>query len=269
MKQNVSRPYAMQSSQRGFTLVEMAIVLVIIGVILASVMVGRDVQRNSEYVKIRQTFINQWVVAYNTYWQRMGGPFGDNILNRTLMVNGANIDQTKFGGDMTDLKGLAAICAGTAQQPKSERTTEPKLNLRQLMLEAGVELPAGRGLGKEDRYAYLDSNGNPQEIQVCFQWNPPGTASGTGNVMVISGLTPDLAKSLAVGIKGVSNANTGSFRQQGLLSGSETATAVDWSYTNDQSYTKDKTVQSTSATTNKNNRESQVQTVVAYYKMNQ
>ena len=43
------------------------------------------------------------------------------------------------------------------------------------MRKSGISLPPGRGEGMEDRYAYLDNNGNPQEVQICFQWNKPGT----------------------------------------------------------------------------------------------
>ncbi len=268
----------MRTSQKGFTLVEMAIVLVIIGVILASVMVGRDVQRNSEYIKIRQTFINQWVVAYNTYWQRMGGPFGDNLLNRTLMVNGANFTGT-YGNNMSEQPPPRALCFNNAAHEKNEREAqqEPPFNLRTIMLEAGIDLPEGRGRGLEDRYAYQDSNGNPQELQICFQWNPPGTLSGSGNMMVISGLTPDLARALAVGIKGVSNATTGNFRQQGITLGADdegagdaatTRSAYDWSYHNTMLHTSTET-SANGGSTEGMNRDSQVETVVAYYRMNQ
>ena len=38
-----------KAAQGGFTLVEMAVVLVIIGLILGAVSIGKDVQRNAEY----------------------------------------------------------------------------------------------------------------------------------------------------------------------------------------------------------------------------
>lgn len=40
--------------QQGFTLVEMSLVLVVIGLILGALSVGKDMQRNAEYKKIKQ-----------------------------------------------------------------------------------------------------------------------------------------------------------------------------------------------------------------------
>jgi hypothetical protein len=78
----------------------------------------------------------------------------------------------------------------------------------------GINMPNGRAVGQEDRYLYTDSNGNATELQVCFQWNPPGTNSGAGNVMVIRGVTPDLARALDRTIDGVADSIEGRFRQQ-------------------------------------------------------
>jgi len=248
---------------RGFTLVEMAVVLVVIGVIMAAVMIGRDVQRNAEYTKIRQTFINQWALAYNTYVQRTGVPVGDNPLAPQLMVNGQNF-AAPSGGNMTGAALPGAICRGAANAGMA-RPAQAGVSLRDLMLGVGVELPQGRAPGSEDRYVYLDTNGNPQELQVCFQWNPPGTRSGTGNVMVISGLTPDLARSLASGIKGNADASSGSFRQEGVTVGAGGAggvVSVPWEGDNTQAFGATGTAAGT-------DREVQVRTVVAHYKMNQ
>ncbi|RZI74913.1 MAG: type II secretion system protein [Rubrivivax sp.] len=247
--------------QGGFTLVEMAVVLVIIGVILGAVMIGRDAQRNAEYLRIRQTFVNQWAVAYNSYVQRMGAPPGDNISAPNLMVNGALFTGV-VGGSLVGVTEPPALCHRSSGRGAARAMGG--VSLRTVMLQAGIELPAGRGLNMEDRYVYLDTNGNPQELQVCFQWNRPGTNWGTGNVMVISGLTPDLARALAAAIKGNADANTGSFRMEGVTSGAGGATVtgtgggVTWGV--------DNTEDITGAA---GNRESQVRTVVAHYKMNQ
>jgi hypothetical protein len=240
----------------------MAVVLVIIGVILGAVMIGKDSQRNAEYLRIRQTFVNQWAVVYNSYVQRTGVPIGDNRQAPRLMVNGANFAGTTLGGNLANATEPPAVCERAAG-PKMKRPMESKVSLRTLVLQAGIELPSGRGAGMEDRYVYLDTNGNPQELQVCFQWNKPGTPSGTGNVMVITGLTPDLARSLAAGIKGNADASSGTFRQDIVATGSATgdsgiAGGLDWVGNNTLNYDG-----------SAGDRESQVQTVVAYYKMNQ
>jgi hypothetical protein len=133
-------------------------------------------------------------------------------------------------------------------------------SLRQLFVEQGVRLPPGRAIGQEDRFVYLDSNGNPQELQVCLQWNPPDTVSGSGNVMVLKGLTPELARTLDRMIDGQVNALAGAFREQGRLGVSDCAGAGhDWCLDNrfndaGQLGPRD---------------EDQVATVTAHYRMNQ
>ena len=64
--------------QQGFTLVELAVVLAVIGLIIGAVAIGKDVQRNAEYTKVKNKFIDQWEQAYNQYYQRTGVVLGDN-----------------------------------------------------------------------------------------------------------------------------------------------------------------------------------------------
>jgi len=265
----------MRSNRRqgGFTLVEMAVVLVIIGVIIGAVMIGRDVQRNAEYTRIKQKFVDQWVVAYNTYGQRTGAPVGDNQAAPRLMVNGALFGQgvgtgaTLSGGDMSGATSPGPICQGNL--PSGVTPAATRTDLRDTMRKAGITLPPGRGDGFEDRYAYLDTNGNPQEVQVCFQWNPPGTASGSGNVMVVSGLTPDLARSLDQMIDGKSDPQAGAFRQIGLAARSSSNNANDagmeWQGNNTQAMGDGGDANTTGANTDTE----QVLTLTAHYKMNQ
>lgn len=264
MKSRNSYP-ASKRGQQGFTLVEMAVVLIVIGMIISAVMIGRDVQRNAEYVRVRQVFLNQWAEAYNAYYQRFGVSVGDDPAMPRKMINGRNFTGSNgviSGGNMSNVTAPPAVCSNGAG-PNMARSAQSGMDLITLLREAGIELPPGRGAGREDRYAYQDSNGNPQEIQVCFQWNPPGTPSGSGNVMVITGLTPDLARSLSSGLKGTADANTGVFRQEGVahgnMSGGVTAGTLDWSVNNTAAIT------GTTAQTG----EDQVATVVAHYKMNQ
>ena len=74
--------------QQGFTLVELAVVLAVIGLIIGAVAIGKDVQRNAEYTKIKNKFIDQWEQAYMQYYQRVGGVLGDSQTAPQNMVNG-------------------------------------------------------------------------------------------------------------------------------------------------------------------------------------
>jgi prepilin-type N-terminal cleavage/methylation domain-containing protein len=246
--------------QRGFTLVEMAIVLAIIGLILGAVMIGKDVQRNAEYTKIKQKFIDQWVVAYNAAYQRTGSPIKDSQTKPQLMVNGSAYSGTS-GGDMTNATEPPAVCAVGAAPGLSGAA----IDLRDQMLRLGVRMPPGRAEGSEDRYVYLDSNGNPQEIQVCFKWNKPGTASGAGNVMVITGLTPDLARSLDQMVDGKPDAQEGMFRMAGVANGTGNAPGVEWAGNNTFAHGATGGGDGVGQTRD----EDQVMVLTAHYKMNQ
>ena len=181
---------------RGFTLVEMAVVLVVIGLILGAVAIGRDLQRNAVYQRLGSDFVQSWQVAYDAYVAATGMPPGDNPLAPTGQVNGSN-----------SVAGVSPELCGSA--------------LLNLFQAAGVALPPGRTEGQSDRYVYLDSNGNPQEAQVCFanvSWADPGASTGTyvirpRNVMAIKSLTPALANMLDAQIDGKADASFGNVRE--------------------------------------------------------
>ena len=249
------------SNQSGFTLVEMAIVLVIIGLILGAVSIGKDLQRDAEYAKVKQKFIDQWASAYNAYYQRAGVVLGDDETRPQIMVNGEEyiLGNPPSGGDMRSIL-VSAICEGI-NQPLG--LTRPVVSgLHTYFDDLGIRMPPGRAEGSEDRYVYLDTNGNPQEVQVCFGWNPPETAWGSGNMMIISGITPDLARALDQMIDGKPDAQEGMFRRQDVDDGIAGGPGVEWAETNRDRF-------GTGPNDNSNLDENAIVTVVAYYKMNQ
>lgn len=228
-------------SQKGFTLVELSIVMAVIGLIIGAIAVAKDVQRNAEYTKISNKFLTQWKMAYDQHYQRTGTVVGDCQQAPTYMVNGA--EATIGGANACARTGGQAvagipenfagnrgfkICEGQGYAAAQVGVGDVALatqNLRAIMTRHGVRLPPGRGEAHEDRYVYQDTNGNSTELQVCFQWNPAGTASGAGNVMVIRGLTPDVARYLDQIIDGKPDSREGRFRIQARAAHTQVADA--------------------------------------------
>lgn len=274
--------------QRGFTLLELTSVLIIIGLIVGAVSIGRDLQRTAEYQKIKQKFINQWKEAYDQYYTRTGVVVGDSQTAPRFMVGGATLTYPVgdvdagvpgFGlheipGKICHGQGYPAGASGPDDRPLAHnQIVDGKLvdtDLLNLMNKEGIRMPPGRSEGREDRYVYLDTNGNPEELQVCFQWNPAGMVSGSGNMMVIRGLTPDLARMLDEMIDGKPDAREGMFRQQDNSSntlGSHGVPGDQWG-AND-TYNQGDENQATAKGVGPDRDEDRVVLVTAHYKMNQ
>ena len=202
---NTTPPLAIRMStrrQRGFSLVELSMVLIVIALIAGAVAVGSDVQRNAAYQKLGSSFVRGWQLAYLSYKTKYGVVVGDSQTTPTGFVN-----QNTTGSDNGGLNGSSAeIC---------------DVPLRTAMLGAGVEMPQGRTEGKDTQYSYLDSNGNPQELKVCFRSIPwmtetatPGTYSNqVKNVMVVKQVTPDLARLIDSLVDVARDAQFGKVRQ--------------------------------------------------------
>ena len=85
--------------RKGFSLIELSVVLIIIGLLLAAVMKGKDLIKNAEIKKFYNNFIKQWELAYTTFYDRTG-----KVLGAPLVISdGSNyFDYLEYvGADVT------------------------------------------------------------------------------------------------------------------------------------------------------------------------
>ena len=109
--------------QLGFSLLELSVVLIVIGLLLGAVAVGRDLQRSAANQRLSTDFIQGWQLAYEGFFNGVGYPPGDNPTAPTGQVN------------------------GNAATPGTELCGADMINA---FLAAGIRLPTGRTEGQQD-----------------------------------------------------------------------------------------------------------------------
>ena len=68
------RPPRLPRRQRGFTMVELSVSMLVIGLLLGAVAVGRDLQRTAANQRLSSDFVQGWQLAYEAYINGVGRP---------------------------------------------------------------------------------------------------------------------------------------------------------------------------------------------------
>ncbi len=84
-------------SQKGFTLIELAIVLVIIGILMGLVLRGSDLIESAKSKKIRD-IPRKWEVPIWTFYDKMGYFPGDTDSTKDGLINTFTALKTALGG---------------------------------------------------------------------------------------------------------------------------------------------------------------------------
>jgi len=86
-----------RNMKKGFTLIELSIVLIIIGLIIGGVMKGKDLINSADQKKVYNTWVKEWVTAANEYEDRTAHVLGD------ATVNGGSADSEDSFMDFVNL----------------------------------------------------------------------------------------------------------------------------------------------------------------------
>ncbi|MEA1936395.1 MAG: prepilin-type N-terminal cleavage/methylation domain-containing protein [Thermodesulfobacteriota bacterium] len=93
-------------SEKGFTLIEMAIVLIIIGIIIGAIVKGKDIIKSAEQKKLYTKYVRSWQLAYNNYYDRTGWILGDDASDDNATRNGQCNPAATVGNLEAQLKAI-------------------------------------------------------------------------------------------------------------------------------------------------------------------
>jgi prepilin-type N-terminal cleavage/methylation domain-containing protein len=164
-------------NNRGFTLIEIAIVLILIGIILGAIVKGKDIVKSGEQKKLYTAFINEWNLAFNSYYDRTGWILADDNTPTNVTRNGQ--------------------C--------SDATTEA--NIEAQLAAVGLEPPNPGTSGNTTERGYKDSNGVLHTLALVFDYD-----AGIGNFIRLTGtggIPNDLGLALDRIVDGVADGTVG------------------------------------------------------------
>ncbi len=171
----------------GFTLVELSIVLIIIGLVIGGVMKGKDLINSAEQKKIYNTWIKQWQITANTYQDRTGGLLGDGTAN-----GGSNATED-----------------GHCDNIRLDTTTTIQDKLKAIGLDEPVSNVAGtRGGAYSIKGKYATSQASAR-----LQWLQSHTDGGSKNKLYIVGIPTDVAIAFDKMTDGTIDPSAGAFRR--------------------------------------------------------
>lgn len=148
----------MFANNKGFTLIEMAIVLIIIGIIIGAVVKGKDLVRSAEMKQLYSKYMATWKLSYDAYYDRTGWVLGD----------------TNTAGN-----------TGARDGHCDPATTEA--NLVSQLQRVGLEPPPAGPTGSRLVRTYTDSTGRNNTLTIAFDYR-----TAQGNYIRIAGVPNEL-----------------------------------------------------------------------------
>ncbi len=196
--------------QRGFSLLELALVMVILGVIYGAVTSGSEVLRAARGQRLLNDLVFAWTDAFQRHVRDTGVVPGDSISSPAHIIRAPS--------------GARLLCNAPGAP-----------DLSNTFLGKSVSIPQGDAPGEEAMRVYQDSKGTPHVLNVCMlttSWSVPGLSVGSfqivdRHVLMLRGLTTELAAQFDSAVDGRADARFGRFRSAALAANTGPA-GSDW-----------------------------------------
>ncbi|MEA3384136.1 MAG: prepilin-type N-terminal cleavage/methylation domain-containing protein [Campylobacterota bacterium] len=179
-----------QNSKKAFSLIEMGIVLIVIGIIIAASMTGGDIIKSADTKQFYQNFAGKWSVVINGYYDRMGKELADN---HSDLANSDNTPNGYFDGvepTQSDIEGAGINLAKsiTTNQPEKTRyMVDGEFTGYKIVT---IKLGSYKADGTINNYIILTNI--PKDIAVSIDRYVDGASNGTnGNVIVLQKTVSD------------------------------------------------------------------------------
>ena len=198
------------ANNKGFTLIEMAIVLIIIGIIIGAVVKGKDLIRSGEQKKVYTKFVNAWRLSYLSVYDRTGkrlGDFYDADATAEGQDSKADTDNDVNGSISDTERGYL-------------KTGDPSGTDFRGLDDMGLTSPS-TNTGNSWQYKYTDNEGVGHDITVAFKYD----TAGKYNYLWINEIPNELGMALDTMVDGTAVGTSGDF----LCFAKDTdATNADW-----------------------------------------
>lgn len=176
-------------NNQGFTLIELAIVLVIIGLILGSVLKGKDLINSAKQKNFYSNFVKNWELSVASYYDRTGYLLGDGTLN---------------GGTVDPLNGIFDNVNGTT-------FTSAANGIDATLRKVGLTVPT-TNTASSGQYAFTGAYSGSQTVTMYLYSLASATDGRAGNRLYFVNMPTDLAIALDKMIDGQIDSANGNFR---------------------------------------------------------
>lgn len=177
-------------NNKGFTLIEIAVVLVIIGLIIGAAVKGKDLIQSGKQKKFYTNFIKSWELVVLNYYDRTGYALGDGE------DNGGTTGQP-INGVFDNISGANFDSAnGVDARLKAIGLTVPSTNTD----ESG-------------QMSFKGQTSGTVTVTIGLYYYPSATDGRSNNILYLSNIPTDLAIALDTMIDGSLDPSAGTFRR--------------------------------------------------------